>query len=865
MALTTQERDNIVKLAVGMFNAAPGSTYLQEFTAFFEANGRSLSSLANYFAGSSAYKGIYPNFQSPAEFASTFLTPLGLQANTVATDFVTSRFNKGQSTQSIMLDTLIALDATTDSAFTTAKAILNNKTSVATTYSLTNSALTLSALQAVVSSVDATAASVTAANAANSSASGNTFTLTTGVDITSFNGTMVGAESATDAADTLNTGDTLTGTGSADVLRAIIADTDNPVLTLTGVETVRLEATSAATLNAQSWSGLTTLQVANEGLLNTTTLLTTVQNLRSNATLSLENVGVQTSLDNALAVTYANGSVGSTGTLTIAGNGAGGWNGDGGTAVLAGIAITGNNEVFTKVVLNSTGTNRVEVEAAAADDFNLSEIVVTGSGATSLDFATASVDTVTTVNLSAASGAITLVDTYGAGTVNVTVTGGSGNDTVTVDATRAATVSLGNGNDVLTIANATSALITTLDTFDLGAGTADVLSLTSALAAGLDDSTDEDTAALARITGYERLRISDALNAGTLDIQPFGVSYIEIGSTLTGDEIIDHVANNTTVQFRNAADETDDLILNTITPGGNDDVLNLFLNANIANNASIDYEVQVAGIDTLNITTADRANADNATDRNDGYTLAITNGSDSNLDTMTIVGPTAFSYATTATATNLATVNAGTSTGDITINMVLTTTGEGATITGGSGTNTLTGGGGADTIIGGARDDVLRGSTGTDTLTGGLGNDTFAFTRQANETGGTPSATVFDTITDYALGSDIIDELGGALALTTDAATTAVVGTAAISNLGIATFAAADDTLLEKITAVNASMASGTEADNQVAAFVHSGSTYIYIYDNTADTVDNADGLIKLTGVVATSLTINAGGNLVVS
>ena len=676
---------------------------------------------------------------------------------------------------------------------------------------------------------------------------------------------MVGAESGTDAADTLNTGDTVTGTGSADILRAIIADTDNPVLTLTGVETVRLEATAAATLNAQSWTGLTTLQVANAGLLNTTTLLTTVQNLRSNATLSLENVGVQTSLDNALAVTYANGSVGSTGTLTIAGNGAGGWNADGGTAVLAGIAITGNNEVFTKVVLNSTGTNRVEIEAAAADDFNLSEIVVTGSGATSLDFNTASVDTVTTVNMSAASGAITLVDTYGAGTVNVTVTGGSGNDTVTVDATRAATVSLGNGNDVLTIANATSALITTQDTFDLGGGSADILSLTSTLAAGLDDATDEDTAALARITGYERLRISDALNAGTLDIQPFGVSYIEIGADLTGDETINNVANNTTVQFRNAVDEADALIINTITPGGNDDVLNLSLNANIANGASIDYVVNVAGIDTLNITAVDRANADNATDRNDGYTLAITNGTDSNLDTITIAGSAFFSYATTATATNLATVNAGTSTGDITIDMVLTTTGEGATITGGSGTNTLTGGGGADTIIGGARDDVLRGSTGTDTLTGGLGNDTFAFTRQANETGGTPSATVFDTISDYALGSDIIDELTAALALTTDAATNAVAGTAAISNLGIATFAAADDTLLERITAVNASMASGTEADNQVAAFVHSGSTYIYIYDNTADTVDNADGLIKLTGVVATSLTINGGGNLVVT
>jgi hypothetical protein len=695
---------------------------------------------------------------------------------------------------------------------------------------------------------------VAATISAGAVVAGNTFTLTTGVDITSFSGTMVGAESATDAADTLNTGDTLTGTGSADVLRAIIADADNPVLTLTGVETVRLEATAAATLNAQSWSGLTTLQVANAGLLNTTTLLTTVQNLRSNATLSLENVGVQTSLDNALAVTYANGSVGSTGTLTIAGNGAGGWNADGGTAVLAGIAITGNNEVFTKVVLNSTGTNRVEIEAAAADDFNLSEIVVTGSGATSLDFATAVVTGVTTVNLSAASGAITLVDALGTGTVNVTVTGGSGADTMTVDATNQASVSLGAGNDVLTINNATSALILSTDLFDLGGGTGDVVVMTGALAAALDDADAADTLSLSRIQNYERLRLSDGLTAD-LDAAPFGVSYFSMNANGTADTNLNNVANNSTIEFRAAY--ANEMIVNVLTPAGNDDVINLSLNGNLAANANLAVDIRLPGIDTINVTTADRANADNATDRTEGYVLSVVDGDDSTLDTLNIAGTQFLSYTATATST-ISTVNASTSTGDLTINLALIIAGEGATITGSTGTNTLTGTGIADTIIGGARADSITGGLGGDTMTGGGAADVYVIDQDTGSEAavvGVALSAGFDTITDFG-SDDTIDltagTVAGAAAGPAVAATTVVISAA-----GKVTFAAADDTLAEMITALAADDVNLANAE--VAFFTFGADTYVY--GAGADTTAAADDfVIKLAGVTSfTTLSVAAG------
>ena len=40
--VTTQERTNILKLVAGMFNAAPGAAYLNEFTDAFVAMNKDL-------------------------------------------------------------------------------------------------------------------------------------------------------------------------------------------------------------------------------------------------------------------------------------------------------------------------------------------------------------------------------------------------------------------------------------------------------------------------------------------------------------------------------------------------------------------------------------------------------------------------------------------------------------------------------------------------------------------------------------------------------------------------------------------------------------------------------------------------------
>ena len=84
----------------------------------------------------------------------------------------------------------------------------------------------------------------------------------------------------------------------------------------------------------------------------------------------------------------------------------------------------------------------------------------------------------------------------------------------------------------------------------------------------------------------------------------------------------------------------------------------------------------------------------------------------------------------------------------------------GQTLTGSTGTDTLNGTigddvidglGDNDTLNGGNGNDRLMGGTGDDTLTGGFGQDTFVFDTGAGT----------DTITDFEVGSDVIELQGG--------------------------------------------------------------------------------------------------------
>jgi hypothetical protein len=118
----------------------------------------------------------------------------------------------------------------------------------------------------------------------------------------------------------------------------------------------------------------------------------------------------------------------------------------------------------------------------------------------------------------------------------------------------------------------------------------------------------------------------------------------------------------------------------------------------------------------------------------------------------------------------------------------------------------------------------------------------------------------FDTLSFVKADDSIV--VAGTLTATTAAAgasinATAVAATSVVVSAGgKVTFAAADDTLAEKVAALAAD--DTNLADGEIAFFEHAGSTYVYFANDTSDAA--TDALIMLNGLVdLTTLSITAG------
>lgn len=368
-------------------------------------------------------------------------------------------------------------------------------------------------------------------------------------------------------------------------------------------------------------------------------------------------------------------------------------------------------------------------------------------------------------------------------------------------------------------------------------GTTVTYTLTAGNVAG-DEAADE----LAAATGLQEA-INTAFGAGSATVA-LGVVTM---TTLVATSVAIGGKNDAAATITNAtgdAIETDITMTGATNAGTPDDLLNIRLNGNITNNDNVESGYGLSGINKLVFTTADRDNTDGATDRNDGYIVNLIN--DNSVSLITVNGDRAFTFASTASTAALATFDAAGLSGDL--SLTLTTNGltQGVTVTGGSGTNTIIGTGFADTITGGARADTITAGAGADTLTGGAGADIFVFgAGVASITGGSPSSSNNDTITDFAKSSDII-RFGANL--TIEQSATASSGVAAINSKGVASFNSADTTLALKITAVQAGIVAGTESQGDFAIFEDGGNTYVFIEDN-AGGLNASDVLIKLTGV----------------
>jgi hypothetical protein len=261
MAITATERTQIIELVTLMFNAAPGATYLSDVVSVYEANGHNLQALAETLGQTGIFQSMNPNFQTAAEFASSFLTPLGLQGDAFATDFIVSRFNSGVSKADIEYQAFQALSGVTSSSpsqYVNALAILMNKEAVAEYYSVTagGSATDLSTLQNVLTGVTADASTVTAAeNVINGSAGGGqTFTLTSAIDHavgTSGNDTFIGAVDGSGVI-TYNAGDSIDGGAGNNTLQ--VTNANNTDLTIYGSDTTNVQTLIVKNYDQNLWN-----------------------------------------------------------------------------------------------------------------------------------------------------------------------------------------------------------------------------------------------------------------------------------------------------------------------------------------------------------------------------------------------------------------------------------------------------------------------------------------------------------------------------------------------------------------------------------------------------------------------------------
>src|SRR5690554_209313 len=135
--INQSELTNILKLVAGLFNAAPGKEYLNEFTEAYIANGRNLEALADSMGQTNAFKSVYPSFLTVEAFTTQFLTTLGLQDNEEAQAFVATKVAAGESFASVIYQSLVALVESTSDEFAAARDQLSNKAAVAEHFSVT--------------------------------------------------------------------------------------------------------------------------------------------------------------------------------------------------------------------------------------------------------------------------------------------------------------------------------------------------------------------------------------------------------------------------------------------------------------------------------------------------------------------------------------------------------------------------------------------------------------------------------------------------------------------------------------------------------------------------------------------------------
>jgi len=586
-----------------------------------------------------------------------------------------------------------------------------------------------------------------------------------------------------------------------------------------------------------------------------------------------------------------------------------------GTAMTTGVtlAIVGgdtgadNSSVdITATYQSVTGTadsSNLRLDGAAANVVTIAGIETLNITATTGDksasttgastIKTLTAENAKTVNINAA-GTTTFSATNFATVVTVDATASTGSVRVTAESSSALTFKGGAGNDKVTFGAITE--LTVLDSINGGAGTADVI---------VTSSTSLDSTALAALQTYtkniERLELT-ATGSSTIDyadLAIFDTVVLGTASSISAAASNSTGTDGTVARIFTGVENSDAIVITAAQIGGaggtgatNGDAGNgaaaitltpeldngsnavtITLSADLTGGAGGAFSsgftggsggdggaaISASSFETVNIITAqDSTSSLSAVTLAGGAgglaLAALTGAASGSAGSSVVVGTNGKIVVSGAVALDLGTV-AGT---NVTVDGSAMT--KALTVAGESGANQLTGGSG---------NDVLTGNLGLDTYTLGEGSDRVVIGLGSNSTASDADASgsSFENVTDWSISSDVLRILNtsdATITLSVLQDTTATAGNAAVDAEGIATFAVADDTFAERLTAVEAATSGGSNAGEYVV-FSHGGSTYVFVSDGT-DAVTAGDIVVKLTGVTGvTATTITTDGYLQLS
>lgn len=700
----------------------------------------------------------------------------------------------------------------------------------------------LTAAQAFTAQIDTTA-EIQGYQGSAAADSARAFLKTVTADNATATAAVNGAAAAVAAATSVGvTGTTFTLTAGADnIVGTANADTINAV-----VDGAATQSTLTAADKIAGGAGIDTLAVT---VVNGAANVTNGADISGLEVVSIRNTNATTAgtatLSNAAGLTAVNVVRGS-GDVVVTGGlaqgatiGIDGTTGGtvGATYVASATSATLNvTNAATAGAINLAGTGLTSVAINSTVGANTLGGVAVGAAVTAVTIDATSNLTTGGITGVAANAAITV---KGAGSVNlgalaanvasVDASANLGGVTTTLNAATTTKFVGSAGNDVVT----TGATYVAADTASInaGAGTADRLIV--ALAADVATA-----AAGAKYQGFEVVQTTGQ----NLDLAFLsGINKIVAQGAVT----LDHVtaAQSGNIVLNGGATATINVVgANTV---GQIDTLKLAIDDEAAAVSTITVaNVVASGVENVEFTA------------NDNLILSSVLGL-ANASNFKFAGAGTLDVTFNAATLVNTKIDASASTGTVAINASTTTGANGVEIIGSATkANTLTGTANADKLTGGAGNDVLVGGAGADVLTGGAGANTFTFALPG--AAGAVSAATADVITDWAAGTGNKIDFGATVLAATAHNVAAVAGTAAVSATGLATFAVADNTLALKLIALSA--ATATDVAGTAAVFTDSGNSYVFV--NTDATGTNADTLIQLTGVNATTGLTFANGDI---